>query len=290
MIKNATKLLIAFVFFSCTAIFGDEKQEALALSKGYVRMAGNIIKSAKDDYPANSLVNAIVRRNIADVDKSIEAIDWWSQSINEVYELNIESSGFEDTIFDGELQEKMLSSQTCLSLALLNSIFDSTPEEKNRSLCIIKRLLDVAASNVSLSNSYFIQDKDGSIRDFEEDVSVVGWMILCGCREEIFRLVLDFNLLLNADTSVYTLYKKLAEDNGRLDVAKLIDEYSQKQSAQKQWVVANSPRKQVIVPNHKKPKSSTENIKLVSQLFDLCLTKNTVLKNNLNSMLSFGWN
>jgi len=285
MIKNAIKLLISPILLGCINLFGGENQNISLLAKGSRQMAENVIASAKLTYRTNHLMNAIVRRNITGVTQSLE-YGRYQQNRDTVYQFTIESVDLGTILFDGELQDKMLSSQTGLSLALLNSSFDSTPEEKNNSLSIIKLLLEAGFTNMPLANSYLIKDKAGCIRIFEEDVNVVSWMIRCGCSEEAFKLVLDYGFLSNIDSSAYTLYRELAEGSGYLNLAKLIDEYSQNQPQplSPKRLSGRKNQQKIYLFKNTQPKSSKDKaLSLFFALFEVCLTKNTVFRNNINS-------
>jgi len=194
-----------------------------SFAKGYREIANNIINEVKVQYPNNKLMNAIVNRNIEDVKEFLKGI----KDIDERFEFWPKFSGFEGAQWNGELQEKMKIIQTYLSLALLNSVFDSNEEETNKSLAIIELLVKAKAGNAILVYAFLLKHEDGGIRDYVDQLKVFGWAILCGCSKRVLEKLLDCGFV-SEDKCIYDNYKEFAEYIGSNDIVSFLDDYCKK--------------------------------------------------------------
>jgi len=217
--------LMSLSSFVVTHSNQDGVNSVRALSNGYKEKAANIIGAVKTDYSNNFLMNAIVSRNIADVKTGLKNV----KNIDEQFSFWVKFSGFDGVIWNGELQEKMNSDQTYLSLALLNSTFDSTEKERENSLSIIQLLLEAHAKNIMLTHAYFLKKADGLTNDYVGDMSVFGWAIFCECDEKIIKVLLDSNFV-TTNLMELEAYKTFAQDLGSQALLNLLDNYIKKAS------------------------------------------------------------
>lgn len=216
-------LVLGLINISCF-IAADQNNDRInrdkAYAKGSKEIAGNIIRAVRTNYSGNNLMNAIISRNVADVKMRLENI----KNIDEQFNFSVKFSGFETVPYVVDSS----SDQTYLSLALLNSAFDSTEEEKNKSLSIIDLLIKSKASNALLVHNYVssLEDND-NIRFHMIHLSIFGWSICCGCDEKVLKLLLDSGFV-NDKPGDFANYKEFAEHAGSSAVSNLLNEYIQK--------------------------------------------------------------